>query len=219
MIQSVSQQTIVKNSSDRPTKQTFNNLEEFLDWYPDGCGRFELKDGVVFEMQPTGPHEQVGGFLGVKLGVEIDRLELPYLIPRQAIVKPIDSDKSGFNPDVIVLDWNALENEPMWKKRSTVTQGETVRLIIEVVSTNWQDDYLIKLAEYEKLGIPEYWTVDYLGLGGRRYIGNPKQPTISVYQLVDEEYSLYQFRAGDRLESRAFPALNLTVDRIFQVRQ
>lgn len=219
MIQSVPQQTIVKNSSDRPPKQTFNNLEEFLDWYPDGYGRFELKDGVVFEMQPTGLHEQVGGFLGVKLGVEIDRLELPYLIPRQAIVKSIDSDKSGFNPDVIVLDWNALENEPMWKKRSTVTQGETVRLIIEVVSTNWQDDYLIKLAEYEKLGIPEYWIVDYLGLGGRRYIGNPKQPTISVYQLVDGEYSLCQFRADDRLESMAFSELNLTVDRIFKVGQ
>jgi Uma2 family endonuclease len=30
-----------------------------------------------------------------------------------------------------------------------------VRLLIEVVSTNWQDDYLIKLAEYQRLGIPE----------------------------------------------------------------
>jgi Uma2 family endonuclease len=48
---------------------------------------------------------------------------------------------------------------------------------------------LIKLAEYEKLAIPEYWIVDYLGLGGRRYIGNPKQPTICVNQLVDGEYS------------------------------
>jgi Uma2 family endonuclease len=72
----------------------------------------------------------------------------------------------AFVPDVAVLDENALEAEPMWKKRSTITKGETVRLVIEVVSTNWQDDYLIKLAEYEKLGIPEYWIVDYLGLGG-----------------------------------------------------
>ena len=219
MIQAVPQKTIIEEPIVKAIKPKFETLEEFLDWYPDGCGRFELKDGVVFEMQPIGPHEQVGGFLGMKLGVEIERLELPYLIPRQAIVKPIDSDKSGFNPDVIVLDWNALESEPMWKKRSTIAKGETVRLIVEVVSTNWQDDYLIKLAEYEKLGIPEYWIVDYLGLGGRRYIGNPKQPTISVYQLVDGEYSLGQFCAGDRLESIGFPELNLTVDRIFQVGQ
>ncbi|MGB5959231.1 MAG: Uma2 family endonuclease [Coleofasciculaceae cyanobacterium] len=192
-------------------------LEEFLDWYPDGYGRFELHDGVVVEMQPTGPHEQVGGFLALKSGVQIERLELPYLIPRQCIIKPIDSDKSGFIPDIAVLDKNALESEPMWQKRSTIIKGETVRLAIEVVSTNWQDDYLIKLAEYEKLGILEYWIVDYLGLGGRRYIGNPKQPTISVYQLIDGEYIFSQFRDNDRIESVTFPEWNLTAEQIFQV--
>ena len=39
----------------------------------------------------------------------------------------------------------------MWKKRSIITQGTSIKLAIEVVSTNWQNDYLIKLAEYEKL--------------------------------------------------------------------
>ncbi|MGC1395294.1 MAG: Uma2 family endonuclease, partial [Coleofasciculaceae cyanobacterium] len=82
-----------------------------------------------------------------------------------------------------------------------------------------QDDYLIKLAEYEKLGILEYWIVDYLGLGGRRYIGNPKQPTISVYQLIDGEYIFSQFRDNDRIESVTFPEWNLTAEQIFQVGQ
>ena len=194
-------------------------LDEFLDWYPDGYGRFELHDGVVFEMQPTGLHEQVAGFLALKSGVQIERLELPYFIPRQCIIKSIDSDKSSYIPDVAVLDKNALESEPMWQKSSTITKSETVRLVIEVVSTNWQDDYLIKLAEYEKLGIPEYWIVDYLGLGGRRYIGNPKRPTISVYQLVDGEYIFSQFRDKDRVESVIFPELNLTAEQIFGVGQ
>ena len=128
-------------------------------------------------------------------------------------------DKSGFIPDIAVLDENALDAEPMWKKCSTITKGETVRLLIEVVSTNWQDDYLTKLAEYEKLGIPECWIVDSLGLGGRRYIGNPKQPTISVYQLVDDEYIVSQFKENDRIESRAFPELNLTAEQVFRVGQ
>ena len=52
----------------------------------------------------------------------------------------------------------------------------------DVVSTNWQDDYLVKLADYERMEIPEYWIVDYRALGGRRYIGSPKTPTLSVYQ-------------------------------------
>lgn len=190
-------------------------LEEFLDWYPDGYGRYELWNGVVIQMQPTGTHEQVAGFLALKFGVEIDRLALPYVIPRQAIVKPIDTDKSGYNPDVIVLDRQALNDEPLWKKRSTLTKGETVRVVVEVVSTNWRDDYGHKFIDYEALGIPEYWIVDYLGLGGRRYIGSLKQPTLSVYQLTNGEYQVQQFRGNDRIISQAFPELNLTVDQVF----
>jgi Uma2 family endonuclease len=190
-------------------------LEEFLDWYPDGYGRYELWHGVVIEMQPTGTHEQVGGFLAGELFLEIKRLALPYLIPRQAIVKPIETDKSGYNPDVIVLDQLALQEEPLWKKRSTITSGESVRLVIEVVSGNWRDDYGHKFIDYEALQIPEYWIVDYLGLGGRRYIGTPKQPTFSVYQLVDGEYQVQQFRGSERIVSAIFPELNLTAEQVF----
>ncbi|PSB51797.1 hypothetical protein C7B67_09635 [filamentous cyanobacterium Phorm 6] len=61
-----------------------------------------------------------------------------------------------------------------------------------------------------------YWIVDYLGLGGRRYIGNPKQPTLSVYQLVDGEYELMKFQGHDRIESAAFPELNLTAQQVLE---
>ncbi|MEQ8960691.1 MAG: Uma2 family endonuclease, partial [Coleofasciculus sp. C2-GNP5-27] len=60
-----------------------------------------------------------------------------------------------------------------------------------------------------------YWIVDYLGLGGRRYIGNPKQPTFSVYQLVDGVYQVTQFRGNERIVSASFPELNLTANQIF----
>ncbi|GGA56418.1 Uma2 family endonuclease [Okeania sp. KiyG1] len=192
-------------------------LEEFWDWYPDDNGRFELHNGEIFEVQPTGTHEKVAGFLASKLSVYIERLNLPFFIPRQGLIKAIDSDKSAYIPDVMVLDDNAMENEPMWNKRSTITQGTSVKLAIEVVSTNWQDDYLMKLGEFEKLGINEYWIVDYLGLGGRRYIGDPKQPTISVYNLVESEYVINLFRGQDVVVSPTFPELNLSAKQIFQV--
>jgi Uma2 family endonuclease len=194
-------------------------LEEFLDWYPDGYGRYELWNGVVVEMQPTGTHEQVGGFLAGELFLEIRRLQLPYLIPRQTIVKPVDTDKLGYNPDVIVLDRPALNEEPLWKKRSTVLHGTSVRVVIEVVSTNWRDDYGHKFIDYEALQIPEYWIVDYLGLGGRRYIGSPKQPMLSVYRLIDGEYQVQQFRDTDRIISVAFPELTLTAAQVFAAGQ
>ncbi|NJO75046.1 MAG: Uma2 family endonuclease [Leptolyngbyaceae cyanobacterium RM1_406_9] len=63
----------------------------------------------------------------------------------------------------------------------------------------------MKLEDYETLGIPEYWIVDYLGLGGRRYIGSPKQPTFSVYQLSEMgEYQVKLFRDSHPIESAIF---------------
>ncbi|MFY7802175.1 MAG: Uma2 family endonuclease [Limnoraphis robusta] len=95
-------------------------------------------------------------------------------------------------------------------------QGSSIPLIVEVVSTNWRDDYAHKMIDYEALGIPEYWIVDYLGLGGRRYIGSPKQPTLSVYQLVEGEYKIKLFRDSERVESAVFPEFNLTAKQIFE---
>jgi len=53
-------------------------------------------------------------------------------------------------------------------------------MVVEVVSTNWQDDYARKVEEYALLEIEEYWIVDFRGLGGIEFIGRPKQPTITV---------------------------------------
>lgn len=194
----------------------FATLTEFLDQYPDGGGRFELRDGVVVEMQATGTHEQVAGFLALELGLEIKRLGLPFFMPRQAIVKGFNSDRSGYIPDVVVVDRNRIQDEPLWKLRSTITRGATIPIAIEVVSSNWQDDYLMKLGQYEQLGIQEYWIVDYLGLGGRRYIGNPKQPMVSVYHLVEGEYSLRTFTGDTGVESRILPGLRLVAQDIFE---
>ncbi len=192
---------------------TFDN---FLDWYPDHSEyRYELHRGVIVQMpNATGFHSQVGGFLIAESILEIRRTKLPYFVPRDCIVKT--ADDTGYEPDVIVLDTRAINNEPRWSKGSTIEMGSSVIIIVEIVSTNWRDDYLTKAASYEAMGIPEYWIVDYLGLGGRRFIGNPKQPTISVYQLVDGEYQINQFRGNERIESIAFPELNLTAEQIFQ---
>lgn len=55
--------------------------------------------------------------------------------------------------------------------------------------------------------------------GSKELIGDPKQPTITIYSLSDEgEYRGKQFRGDDRIESPTFPDLNLTVEQIFSVR-
>jgi len=58
--------------------------------------------------------------------------------------------------------------------------GLFLPLIVEVTSTNWGGYYALKMEQYETMGIQEYWIIDYLGLGGRGFMGNPKQPTFSL---------------------------------------
>jgi Uma2 family endonuclease len=190
-------------------------FEDFVAWRPEG-GRYELHDGVIVEMaQPVGDHEDVVGFIARKLTVEFDRLNLPLTIPKTALIKPTKS-VSAYSPDVLLLNRLNLVNEPLWKKESTVSQAASIPLVVEVVSSNWDDDYYMKQGKYESIGIPEYWIVDYLGLGAKKFTGNPKQPTISIYLLVDGEYQVRQFRNGERIESPTFPELNLTAEQIFQ---
>ncbi|MDD1429220.1 Uma2 family endonuclease [Dolichospermum sp. ST_sed9] len=190
-------------------------FEEFTQWKPEER-RYELHDGVIIEMsQPTGDHENIVGFLALEISADIKRLHLPYFIPKTALVKPPDNE-SGYSPDILVLNRPNLVNEPLWKKQATVTQSASVPLVIEVVSTNWRDDYFTKLGQYESVGIPEYWIVDYAALGGKRFLGNPQQPTISIYSLVEGEYQVSQFRGDDPIVSLTLSELSLTANQIFQ---
>ncbi|MDZ8222588.1 Uma2 family endonuclease [Nostoc sp. ChiVER01] len=195
-----------------PKLLTFN---EFIEWYPNDEKRYELHKGVIVEIPPpTGSHEKVVGFIARKLTVEFDRLNLPYTIPKTALIQT-PSAESAYSPDVLLLNLDNLNNEPLFQKQSTVSQVASVPIVIEVVSTNWRDDYYNKFGDYEEMGIPEYWIVDYAALGARKFIGNPKQPTIFVCELVDGEYQMTTFQGNTAISSPTFPQLNLTAQQIF----
>lgn len=192
-------------------------FDEFIEWLPENR-RYELHNGIIIEMQPTGKHEDITGFLTQELTLEYTRMQLPYRIPQKALVKPINKE-TGYNPDLLLIDRRHLASEPLWEKKSTLIYQESIPLIVEVVSTNWHDDYGYKLMDYEAIGIREYWIVDYLGVGGVRFIGKPKQPTVSLYQLVDGEYQVQQFRGSEQIESPTFPEIKLTAEQIFQAQR
>jgi len=189
-------------------------FEAFIAEYGDNS-RYELIDGELIDMEPTGPHEQVAGYLNLKLNLAIDRGSWPYFIPLRCLIKPL-GPTSAFRPDVIVLDRAALQSEPLWQREPIITLGSSVKLVVEVVSTNWQNDYARKVDEYQALEIPEYWIVDYLGLGGTFFIGSPKQPTLTICHLEGNRYNMQLFRNDDRLVSPTFPDLNLTAAQVFE---
>ncbi|MEB3191710.1 MAG: Uma2 family endonuclease [Snowella sp.] len=197
------------------TKPQTITFEEFAEGQSEGT-LCELHNGVIIEMpQPVGAHEEITSFLSEKIMIEYVRLNLPYMIAKTVLIKSIEGE-SAYSPDVLILNRSNLINETLWKKTSTVTQGKSIPLVIEVVSTNWRVDYLTKVKDYEEIGIPEYWIVDYLGLGGRRFIGNPKEPTILVHELIDGEYQVMSFKEDEKIISPTFPELSLTANQVFQ---
>ncbi len=208
---------------DMPTEQKVQRItplpkpvsfEQFIDWYPDNSEyRYELRHGVIYQVpKPRGKHSELASFIHEELAIEIRRTNKQYIIPRECIVK-LKGD-TGYEPDVIVLDDEALAEEPLWQKASTVEKGDSVKLIVEVVSSNWQDDYEVKLAAYESLGIAEYWIVDYAGLGGFRHIGRPKQPTLTVCRFLEGEYEVIRLRGEETVEPLALPGVKMSVREI-----
>ena len=192
-------------------------FEEFIKQKPSE-GLWELHDGVLVEMaQPKGKHEIVVSLVSGNLTLEFKRLNLPYCFPSKALIKSAFSE-AAYLPDILLLNLDNLDNEPYWDDYSTVTLAKSIPLVVEVVSTNWRDDYYKKYGEYSGVGIPEYWILDYLGLGGKEFTGNPKQPTVTVYLLDNEsEYIKKTYRGDEIIESKLFPELKLTAKEVLGV--
>ncbi|MEH2306306.1 Uma2 family endonuclease [Nostoc sp.] len=191
-------------------------FEEFIAQYGDNT-RYELIDGQLRDMEPTGLHEAVAGSIAGRIYVEIFYSNFNWLIPKTCLIKPPAAEATALRPDVIVLDKAELSKEPLWSKEPIICNGSTIKLVAEVVSTNWQDDYARKVEEYAFLNIPEYWIVDFRGLGGLQFIGNPKQPTFTVCQLVSGVYQQQQYHLGDTISSELLPNLQLKLDDIMPI--
>lgn len=188
-------------------------FEQFLVEYGDNP-RYELIDGELRDMEPTGPHEEVAGNIASRICTEILLGNFNWLIPKTCLIKPPAAQATALRPDVIVLDKATLSQEPLWQKEPIICNGNTIKLVAEVVSSNWQDDYARKVEEYAFLEIPEYWIVDFRGLGGLQFIGSPKQPTFTVCQLVNGVYQQQKYRLGDIIISGLFPNLQLKLDDV-----
>jgi Uma2 family endonuclease len=200
---------------DQPIQQKPLSFDEFLARY-GGDNRYELIDGEVFDLEPTGLHEEVAAFITAKICVQIDRIGLPWFVLQRGLLRPSNIGMTAFRPDVAVIDRDELIKELLWPDQSILTLGSSIKFVAEVVSSNWQNDYARKVEDYAVLGIPEYWIADYAGNGGTRHIGKPKQPTLSICTLVDGEYEIQQFRGNQTIVSLTFPDLKLTAEQVLR---
>ncbi len=202
-------------ATDQPIQQKPLSFDEFLARY-GGDNRYELIDGEVFDLEPTGQHEEVAAFITTKVCVQIDGAGLPWFVLQRGLFRPSNAGTTAFRPDVAVIARAELAKEPLWPDQSILTRGSSIKFVAEVVSSNWQNDYARKVEDYAALGIPEYWIADYAGLGGIRYIGKPKRPTLSVCTLVNGEYEIQLLRGNQSVVSATFPGLNLTAEQVLK---
>ncbi len=198
-----------------PIQQKPLSFDEFLARHGDD-NRYELIDGEVFDLEPTGPHEEVAAFITAKVCVQIDGTGSPWFVLQRGLLRPSNMGMTAFRPDVAVVNRDELTKELLWPDQSILTLGSSIRFVAEVVSSNWQNDYARKVEDYAVLGIPEYWIADYAGLGGTKQIGKPKQPTLSICTLVNGEYEIQQFRGSQTIVSFTFPNLKLTAEQVLR---
>ncbi|MEG4534956.1 Uma2 family endonuclease [Microcoleus sp. D2_18a_D3] len=192
------------------------SFEEFLNRDDDSGRSFELVNGVAMPLsEATAKHEDVLDGLCRLLVDYCQSSNLPY-VPRQSKQVRLNAapgeSESSRKADIVVF----AKEEWVRMRQSSASAAAYIPppLAIEVVSTNWRDDYRIKLNEYETLGILEYWIVDYAGLGGVQYIGSPKQSTVTINRLIDGEYQAQRYQGEAIIVSPTFPQLVLTIAQI-----
>ncbi|MEM9162372.1 MAG: Uma2 family endonuclease, partial [Cyanobacteria bacterium P01_F01_bin.4] len=138
------------------------SLETFLTWDDGTDTLYELIEGEPMPMSdPTADHEDVADGLCDLSRYHCLEQALPYVPKRSklVLVGSRNGKDTARRADIVVFDtaeWNRMKGIS-----SSAMAYQVPPILIEVVSTNWRDDYLTKLAEYEAIGVKEYWIVDY----------------------------------------------------------
>lgn len=187
------------------------SFEEYIDFCAQTDERWELVRGELVKMTPpTWAHVLIARFLERVFEYEIERLGYDWVAVRESGQRT-ESDSSRL-PDVTVVPFDKIE--PVLNQTAVLTVPAPI--VVEIVSpSSSTEDYDAKLKEYQRLGVKEYWVVDHEGLGAAKYIGFPKAPTITIYELVEGQYQGKRFRGDDQVVSPTFQGLSLTANQIF----
>ncbi len=189
------------------------SFEEYIDICAQTDERYELVQGKLHQMNPrTVLHCRITKFLEQVLDQAIKEHFAPDEWETFRDAGQRTEDDSSRLPDLAIV--SSAEADKLLKQ-TAVFQSPSL-LVIEVVSpSSASEDYDKKLKEYQALGIPEYWVVDYEGLGAAKYIGFPKAPTLTVHEFINGKYQAKRFREDELIESPTFRNLNLTTNQVF----
>ncbi|MGG6237443.1 Uma2 family endonuclease [Nodosilinea sp. AN01ver1] len=184
------------------TRPRFYSFDDYLA-YDDGTEVFyELFNGELIEVPPeSGNNVQIANrlLLIFAMLVGIDRVR------GHGLEMEVRGEPKNRYPDLTVI---RPEHIQLLAKRNTIrlTMPPPL-LVVEVVSPGelqWERDYIAKRAQYEDLGIPEYWII------------NPQDQTVLVLAQQERGFATVgTFTGNQRLESPQFAALDLTAAQLF----
>jgi Uma2 family endonuclease len=192
------------------SKVRFASFEEYLTWSDDPEnyleGRYELLDGELVQL-PT--ESELNGAIALYIQSQLLQLGFPFrlLRPYQCEIQvPVfqKGDAQTRLPDLVLLREEHLD---LLTTRTTITlKMPPPRMIVEVASPgkrNHDRDYNRKLAQYQAIGVDEYWIAD------------PSQAIVTVFQLESGGYvKVGEFRDGAIVPCATCPALTLTATQI-----
>jgi Uma2 family endonuclease len=195
--------------------QSPQTFAQFIEQLPDEEGRYEWVNGQIMRILATRRHETLAEAIADYLKAEVKRSSLDYFISGRIVLQTATATgkEQGRHPDITVVDKTEWESHPS----AYAALLDPPKFVVEVVSTNWEDDYVDKFEEYQRMGIAEYWIVDYLAIASRSYLGNPKVPTLFICTLEEDKYTMKGYKQDQPLRSPRFPNLNLTPDQIWAI--
>jgi Uma2 family endonuclease len=184
------------------TRPRFYSFEDYLT-YDDGSDRlYELFNGELIEVPPeSGQNVQIANrlFLAFSLLLGTDRVR------GHGLELEVRGEPKNRYPDLTII---RPEHIQLLTSRNTIRLSmPPPLLVVEVVSPGdlqWERDYVAKRAQYEDLGIPEYWII------------NPQDQTVLVLEQNGQGYNpLDTITAEQPITSPQFPDLNLTAAQLF----
>jgi Uma2 family endonuclease len=180
------------------TREKLFSFEEYCNYENDSDNRYELIDGKLQLMtSPSFRHLLIAKFIEKVIDDEIKRLNLPWLTFKEAGVRT--GLRKSRLADIYVIK---IDQVTEFIDQTAICQTPPL-LIVEIVSPDSiKRDYRHKRSEYAALEVPEYWIID------------PLTNQIFVLLLEDGLYEETIFINQEKIISKTFPELSLTVEQV-----
>ncbi|MGK7880205.1 MAG: Uma2 family endonuclease [Crocosphaera sp.] len=174
------------------------SFEDYCQHNDESDNRYELVDGRFVLMNPPSfQHLLIAKFLEAYFDNLIREKSLPLLCFKEAGVRT-GWRKSRIS-DLYIIEANTIQE---LLHKSAIVEIPPL-LIVEIVSPeSVTRDYRYKRSEYAALGVDEYWIID------------PKNEKITILLLEEGLYEETVYNLSDKLVSRLFSQLDLTVNQV-----